>query len=150
MHATAYLKQPGRQATGPIVVVYGDERALKLSVLQALVETVLQGDDAGLTRFAARELDFRTLADELRTVSMWGDKRLVVVDDADDWLSANRGALEKYVEKPAQKSVLVLDVNSFPKNTRLYKAVEKLGLAVQCSRLQGRELVRYLVDTAND
>ncbi len=52
---------------------------------------------------------------ELKTVSMFGDQRIVLIEDADDFVSANRPALEKYATSPAKGSLLILDVKSFPK-----------------------------------
>jgi DNA polymerase-3 subunit delta len=81
---------------------------------------------------------------------MWGDRRLVVVDDADDFVTKYRSNLEKLVEKPAKKSVLVLDVTTWPKSTRLYKQVAARGLDVECSELKGPQLLKWLQETARD
>src|SRR5262249_11216119 len=47
--------------------------------------------------------------------------RLVVVENADPFVSQFRTQLEKYVAAPAATGVLVLDVKSWPANTRLAK-----------------------------
>jgi DNA polymerase-3 subunit delta len=79
---------------------------------------------------------------------MWGDRRLVIVDNADKFVTQFRDGLEKYLTHPARKSVLVLDVKTWPKTTRLAKAVVKIGLEVECSSLSGAELLRWLSETA--
>ena len=81
---------------------------------------------------------------------MWGDRRLVLVDDADDFVSKHRAALEKYLQQPAKKSILVLDVKSWPKNTRLAKAVAKIGLDIECKALSGRELSNWLTEVCEE
>src|SRR6185437_15678781 len=81
---------------------------------------------------------------------MWGDRRLVIVDDADDFVSDHRSHLEKYVDKPVRKSVLVLDVKTFPKTTRLSKQLATKGLEVECSELKGIALSKWLQDTAQE
>jgi len=43
--------------------------------------------------------------------------------------------------------VLVLDVKTWSKTTRLAKAVAKTGLAIDCSELSGGELVRWLSES---
>ncbi len=65
-----------------------------------------------------------------------GGERLVVIDQADDFVSRYRAELERYAEHPKTSSVLVLDVASWPSNTRLYKALAGKGLVdrVQVSR----------------
>jgi len=106
-----------------------------------------EGQDVGTTRFEGKDTELKTVCDELWTVSMWGNRRLVVVDDADEFVSQNRSGLEKYLEKPAKKSVLVLTVKSWPKNTRLAKVVAKIGLALECAELKGSALSRWLSET---
>lgn len=151
MHATEFLKDPAAPNVGPIVVTYGAERFLRQQAIQAVVHRVLSdGDDEGSTptRFDGRNVDIATVLDELRTVSMWGDRRLVLVEEAKDFVSDNRGALEKYLEKPAKKSVLLLDVDSWPKNTRLYKSVAAVGLDLDCGPLSVGDAVKWVTEQA--
>lgn len=150
MHATDYLKNPAKHADAPVVVLIGDERFLQRSVLDELKQQVLAGDELGLTEFDGKDVKLKSVMDELRTVSMWGDKRLVVVDRADDFVTEHRPKLETYVNEPARKSVLVLVVKKFPKTTRLYKAADKAGLVVQCEPLKSGALVTWLSGQAKD
>ena len=111
------------------------------------------GDDEehlGLTRFTGDQADLKTVCDELRTISMWGSRRLVVIDDADRFVSQNREGLEKYLQKPAKNSVLVLDVKTWPRTTRLAKAIPKIGLELECAPLSGNDLVRWIAETAKN
>jgi DNA polymerase-3 subunit delta len=150
MHATEFLKNPSKHAPGPVVVLYGPQRHLKQSAFAAVATEVLgTDDDLALVRFDGKTADWKSVSDELLTVSMWGDRRLVAIDDADDFVTKNRPVLEKYLEKPAKKSVLVLTVKSFPSNTRLAKAVAKTGLPMECAELSGIALERWLGDTAS-
>jgi DNA polymerase-3 subunit delta len=149
MHATAFVRSPPPEI-GAIAVLVGEEQFLKRAALEALCRLVLGEDDErlGLTRFAGDDVDLMTVCDELRTISMWGDKRLVIVDDADRFVSQNREGLEKYLQKPAKNSLLALDVKTWPKTTRLAKAVPKIGLEIECSPLSGSDLVRWISETA--
>src|SRR5580698_3608766 len=116
MHATAFLKS-SEQNVGVIAVLFGEEQYLKRAVFERLCQLVLGEDPEhlGLTRFAGDQADLKTVCDELRTISMWGSSRLVILDDADRFVSQNREGLEKYLQKPAKNSVLVLDVKAWPK-----------------------------------
>jgi DNA polymerase-3 subunit delta len=137
MHAVEFLKAV-EAAIPPVVVLTGTQRHFKQQALARLRTQVIADDDTSLSRFPGRDTDLQTVTDELRTVSMWGDRRLVLVDDADDFVSKHRAALEKYVEAPAKKSVLVLDVGTWVKTTRLAKQVAAKGLEIACSELRGR------------
>lgn len=152
MHATAFLKAPKDHPLGAIVVLSGGERSLKVDSLAALMPLVCGegSDDSTATKFDSKDLEWKTVRDELLTVSMFGDRRVVLVESADDFVSENRTALEKYLEKPSKKSLLVLDVGSFPKTTKLFKAVDKLGLLIECIELQGADLTRWIQATVKE
>ncbi|MDA0832183.1 MAG: DNA polymerase III subunit delta [Planctomycetota bacterium] len=148
MHTTQFLRKPEAVAVAPMIALFGDDRYLKQQGLEQLGRLLL-GDDAefNLVKFPGASTELRNVLDELRMVSMWGDRRLIVIDDADDFVSANRAALEKYLDKPAAKSVLVLDVKRWPGNTRLAKQVEAKGLSLECTPLQGNTLTKWIAET---
>ncbi len=151
MHATAFLSRTGAQQIPPLVVLHGGEAHLKESSRRALCRLVLGTDDErdiGLTRFSGRDVEWKNVRDELLTVSMFGDRRLVVVDEADEFVTAHRAALEDYADKPARHAVLVLDVKTWRKTTRLAKRVDAAGLELDCSELAGAQLQRWLVEHA--
>ncbi|HEX4132860.1 MAG TPA: DNA polymerase III subunit delta [Pirellulales bacterium] len=136
-------------ATVPAVcVAFGDEPFFRRLVIARLQELVLGGDE-----FARSVLDAdaepRDVFDELSTGSLFGGgPRLVIVEDADDFVSKHRTALEDYLRRPKHHGVLVLDVRSWPSNTKLYKAVAADGLATDCSAPQQAALTKWLVGRA--
>ena len=151
MHATEFLKNPAGQAIDNVVVLFGDERFLRQSCLQAVQKQVLGGEDdeeISLTRFEGKDAELKSVLDELSTISMWGDRRLVMVESADDFVTKYRVGLEKFLTKPLKKSVLLLTVKKWQKTTRLYKLVEKIGLNLSCEPLKDREIPAWLIETA--
>jgi DNA polymerase-3 subunit delta len=88
--------------------------------------------------------------DELATVSMFGDRRLVIVENADPFVTTYRSQLENYCDKPSKRSVLVLDIGSWKKNTRLAKRVDDMGLEIECSELSGARLTGWLTALASE
>ena len=103
LHAVEYLAQPEKYPARPVSVVFGDDAFLRRQSLLKLREAVLGGgeDDFSLTVFNGREVQLRDVLDELATVAMFGGKRLVVVEEAEDFISAHRAALEDYVARPS-------------------------------------------------
>ncbi len=149
MHAAMFLRSRSEKAIPPVVVIHGPERHLKQKVRRRLIRQVLGDDeDAAATVFESRELDFARLNDELRTASMWGERRLVIVEAADTFISQHRKSLEAYAEHPSRAGVLVLDVASWPKNTRLARRVAAEGLEIECRPLTGPALSRWMSETA--
>lgn len=148
MHATDFLDRADAPAPTGVVVLFGEESQLKQEVIHSLVQSVLQGDELGLARFVGKDVELKTVFDELRTVSMFSAGRMVVVDDADEFVSKYRSQIEDYVDRPSKGSLLVLDVKSFPSNTRLAKKVAAVGLALECKPLSGAKLNAWLIARA--
>lgn len=146
MHATEFLDARTEQKTVPIIAVFGKERFLKFESVRKAIAAVLGSDsDAlGLIRLPG-DTDFKTVMDSLLTVSMWSPTQLVLVEDGDDFVSENREKLEKYLERPAKKSVLMLDLKSFAASTRLAKKAAEIGLVVDCSELKGPAIVSWML-----
>ncbi|QDT96212.1 DNA polymerase III subunit delta [Gimesia aquarii] len=153
LHVTEFLLNPTQHEFGPVIILFGDDRYMKQEAIKA-IEPIVLGDeeDTSLTRFEGKrlqnELPPSALFDELKTVSMWGDKRLVIIDEAEKYVSAFRSKLEKYLESPSKSSILVLDVKSWSKSTRLAKLVAKIGLDLECKELKGGPLAKWISDTA--
>src|SRR5579863_1056406 len=147
MLATDFLESPGGHKTGPIAVVYGKERFLKLAAIKEVARAVLgpESDDLSLTRLTGPETDLTTVIDSLLTVSMWNPRQVVLVEDADEFVCKFREGLEAYLDRPAKKSVLLLDVKSWPNNTRLAKKVVAIGLPLDCNELKGAALVGWII-----
>jgi DNA polymerase-3 subunit delta len=79
------------------------------------------------------EFDPRDVFDEAATVPMFaGATRAAVVRNADQFVSAHRARLETLADAPrrAGRGLVILEVKSFPSTTRLAKAVDRHGLAI--------------------
>ncbi len=149
MHAVEFLKNPTAAKFGPIVVAYGADVWLRHEALREACHALLGDDpDSAPTRLPGKGTDLRTVTDALRQTSMWAPLQVVVVEDADDFVSEYRGPLEKYLDRPAKKGVLVLDVKSWTATTRLAKKTVELGLSLECSPLSAAALPRWLADQA--
>lgn len=109
----------------PVYVLHGDEDFLKRQVLQSLRGRLFQSQDEeiGYCSYAGDKATFSAIVDELKTLPFLCSRRLVVVDNADPFITQYRAALEKYVTQPATAGILVLDVRSWTSTTRLAKLV---------------------------
>jgi len=150
--ATTFLASPDKYPAGPVCAIVGDEAFLKREVLAALRLLVLGGDqeEFSLTTFSGRnDVPLRDVLDALATVSLFGSgRRIVIVEEADDFVSENRAELEAYVAKPQRNGVLVLDASTWPATTRLAKAVAASGLTIECKSLNEPQTKRWLAERA--
>jgi DNA polymerase-3 subunit delta len=126
MDSLIFLERAGGLTARPVYALHGDEEFLKRQVLLALRKLVLESDDQafGLSSYAGDKAVFATVRDELETLPFLSPRRLVVVENADPFVSRFRPELEKYVGSPSAQGVLVLDVKTLASNTRLAKLLE--------------------------
>ncbi|HEY8505813.1 MAG TPA: DNA polymerase III subunit delta [Gemmataceae bacterium] len=124
MDALDFLKKARKGKPQPVYVVTGDEDFLKRQVLAALQPLILEEADPSfaLSLYPGDKADFSAVRNELDTLPFLSPRRMVVIEQADPFVTKNRAALEKYVQSPAA-GVLVLDVKSWPANTKLAKLV---------------------------
>lgn len=150
MDSLAFLDKADRHKVRPVYVLFGDEDFLKRQVLAALQALVLgpPGESFGLSSHAGDKAVFAAVHDELQTLPFLSPRRLVVVENADPFVTRHRAALEKYVADPAPNGVLVLDVKSWPANTRLAKLVDA-SATLACKAPTGQRLPEWCARRAS-
>ncbi len=127
MDCMTFLERQGKLKPRPAYVVHGDEPFLKTLARRAIRRIVLgEGDDGfALATHAGDKATWAAVIDDLRTLPMLSPRKLVVVEDADPFVTRERARLEKLfaerVEDDSPAGVLVLDVKSWPGNTKLAK-----------------------------
>jgi len=145
--ALKFLTAPGDFSTGAVCAVAGDDAFLRHEVRLALGHLLDGGDQEGLgvKTCEGKSVELRDVLDSLCERSLFGsERRVVVVEEADPFVKQYRDKLEDYVAKPARDAVLILEVKTWPGNTRLAKAVAKTGLTISCQvPQQGRELTEF-------
>lgn len=92
------------------------------------------------------KVELAEVLDELRSFAMFSSAKVVVVRDADEFISRFRAELEKHVAKPtsAPSSTLVLRVRSLPANQKVAKLIAQHGQVHDCN--PPRDLARWIID----
>lgn len=116
--------------------------------LQQLIEPSQRA--TGLSVAYANEVSVADVLDELRTVPFLTPKRIVVVKNADDFVSKNRPLLEKYFDNPCPTGILVLAVSSWPSQTKLAKKLPEVGKLIEVKEPKRSELPARLLQYASD
>jgi DNA polymerase-3 subunit delta len=126
MDALTFLEKSAKTKPLPLYVLHGDEDFLKRQVLQALRTLVLGpgSDEMGLAVHAGDKAGFAAIFDELQTAPFFSPRRLVVVENAEPFISRHRELLEKAIGQLPGTATLVLEAKSWPSNTRLAKLVD--------------------------
>lgn len=131
-------------ASRPVYAIVGSDRFLRAAALEELLKTLSkEADDLGPIRVSG-EGDLADVLDEVRTPSLLGGKRVVVVEDADDFISTHRKALERYVAEPSLDGCLIFLCDSMPKTTNLHKLIAKHGEIRECEPLKGQAFTAWM------
>jgi DNA polymerase-3 subunit delta len=118
--AFTFLSQP-RTSAQPVYVLAGPERFLKQECLRRICQMVLGGQDRELamTVYEGSQASLAEVRSDLAMVPIWSPRRLVLVRDADAFVSTHRAALEEDIRRPSPHGTLVLEVQSWRSDTRL-------------------------------
>jgi DNA polymerase-3 subunit delta len=81
------------------------------------------------------ELSLPALLDELRAMSLFAPRKMVVVRQADRFVRDNDAGLAGYLGAPAPHAFLVLDVEALLARSKLAAAVKKGGVLLDCRKL---------------
>ena len=106
MDALAFLDKVGKATRLPIYVLSGDEDFLKRACRNAIVAKVVGDGDPefAISSYTGDKLDLSTVRNELETLPFFAPCRVVIVDQADPFVTANRESLERYIAKAAKRA----------------------------------------------
>ena len=130
VHVFDFLEQDSTTIQGGVCALFGGERFLKQLAMQAIAA---DGNDYSVTRLDGANAQFAEVMDELATQSLFGGDgpKTVLIDDADSFVKQHRDRMEEVVEAK-YRNLLVLVVDSWAANTRLYKLIDKHGFQIRC------------------
>jgi DNA polymerase-3 subunit delta len=136
MDSLTFLERITTAKPQALYVLHGDEAFLKRQVQQA-IRTLVLGSKENAFAVAVHAGDKATWAavtEDLHTLPFLSPRRLVIVENADPFVSAERPKLEKLFRELAGRSnptgVLVFDVQSWTSTTNLAKATPENSLIV--------------------
>jgi len=133
-----------------IYVIAGKEPSRVNAQCQELVDRLLEPEArmTGLLSVDGAQASIAEIFDELRTMPFLTTQRVVVIRSAEEFISKNRPALEKYFENPSTTGILILTVGKWLKSTKLAKKLPKAGKLIDLLPPKRGELGRYLIDHA--
>lgn len=129
----------------PVVVTFGDDAFLRLQTIHHLLQ-LAKIDVENAKKFDGESCLWRDVHDELSTVSLFDpdERRVAIVRSGDDLVKSARPQMEKWFAKPVTQSLLLLEVTSFPANTKLYKIAAESGWCIDCSAPKGKAVETWI------
>src|ERR1700722_15562290 len=145
MNALDWLREPGEQPIRAVYAVHGDDSYLIRESIGAVGRVVLPDGDreTGTSRFSGPATTLATVLDEVCTLPFFSRRRLVIVEEADTFVTKYRKDLEAYVTSPSDSGSLLLQVKQWTAPTIFAQLVEKSGLAINASAPREADLVKW-------
>ena len=117
MDALKFVESSPKVPPKGMIAIYGEEIFLRQQSLSKVRQLVVGENEFGVKRFSGLNSSLADILDELNTPPLFGSCRLIVLEEADDFVTRQRQALESYLDHPSQWGVLVLLLKKFPYNT---------------------------------
>jgi len=151
MNALEWLSAADKPLMRPVYAVYGDDSYLIRESIRAIAVALFTDDEereSGISRFPGPTSSLANVLDEVSTLPFFSRRRLVIVEDADPFVSKYRRELEAFVAHPSDSGTLVLQVKQWTATTKLAVLVEDAGASINCASPRERELVSWLTQLA--
>jgi DNA polymerase III delta subunit len=129
-----------------IYALVGTDSFLQLQFLAEIVSKAGHGTQR--IDLDGERAELAEVLDECRCFAMFGGTKVVVVQNADAFITQYREQLEDYAAKPSDSAILVLRVESLPANQRIYKAIAKTGAIAKCD--PPKDLSKWIIDRAKN
>lgn len=131
-----------------ILALYGSEYALNREAMGRLRAAMEQEHDRiDVINFDGKSCQAADVLDELRSFGLMQQYKIVVIDEADPFVSANRHLLERYAQSPVDHATLVFQCSRWYKG-KLDKLIEKVGVLIKCDPLKSPQVRTRLVQLA--
>lgn len=134
----------------PVFVLSGADRRRLVDQQHYITDMLVGEDDPQLmvSSYEGDKAEYPEVIDELMTMPFLTQYRLVIINDADKFITAHREKLEAYLDNPSETGVLLMTVQSFPGNTRLAKKAAQIGWVEKFEELKPYELPGFVQDYA--
>ncbi|MFL5582553.1 MAG: DNA polymerase III subunit delta [Gemmatimonadaceae bacterium] len=131
----------------PAYYVFGDEELLKDDAVKALVDGAVDPAtrDFNLDVRRGAELDAEGLLSLVGTPPMMAERRAVVVRDVGALKKDVRGALERYLARPAPETVLVLVA---PAGAKPDRVLQERATSIEFEALRGDRVPKWIAHFA--
>ena len=132
----------------PVYYLYGEDDFLKEAALRDLLTAAVDPAtrDFNLDLRRGAELDGETLGVLLGTMPMMAERRLVVVRDVAALKKEARGVLDRYLERPASDTVVVLVA---PAGAKVDRGLADRATALEYPMLTGDRVPKWIAHHAS-
>ena len=134
-----------------IYIIAGKETLVNAECDKLLGELIEpQQRTMGLFKAEGSEVSASDVLDEVRTAPFLTERRVVLVKNADKFVSENRELLERYFDNPCPTGVLILTASNWDARTKLAKKLPEVGRLISTVQPKAPQIPYRLIQYAGD
>lgn len=127
----------------PIYLLYGEEDYLVRNYKEQLVHSITGGDEMNFSSYQGDGIDLNELMDTANTLPFFADYRLILLEDTKLFKKAND--LSDLLKDVPDSTVFVFVEKEVDKRNKLYKYVNKTGVAAQMDAMNESDTKAFIV-----
>ncbi|QDU33666.1 DNA polymerase III subunit delta [Poriferisphaera corsica] len=132
-------------ASTRILVLHGPDEMQKREHLTTLRNALAkQHGEVETFNFDSRTATLADVFDELRAYSLMMTYKIVIVEDADQFVKSHRDALERYADAPVDHATLILRANTWHRGN-LDKKITPIGAIIKCEPATQAQAIQWAV-----
>ena len=136
-----------------IYLLYGTDKGVINNEIDKILKDINSND---ITRYSMDAIDIDTIITDVSTISMFGDKRVVIVDNAYIFMANknidNINILEEYIKNTNINNYLIFITYNDKVDTRkkIYKLIKDKGKILECKKGDNNYLIDYVKNYLNE
>jgi len=149
--ANAIISEIQKKIFQPVYLLHGEEPYYIDLIEKAILENAVDESARDFDQVVAygKDIDVTRIVGEARGFPLMGQRRLVIIREAQDVLKENTGnltLLENYCEKPSASTVLVFcyKYKKFDSRKKLFKTIGKNGVTFYSEKVKDYNLVSWI------
>lgn len=128
-----------------VYLLYGSENYLKQQYKQKLKNALVQPDETmNYSRYEGKDIPLPAVIDAAETMPFFAQRRLILLEDS-GFFKNSCEQLAEYLPQMPESTVMVFSESEVDKRGKMYKAVRKLGRAVEFSEQKEAVLTRWIL-----
>lgn len=126
-----------------VYLLYGEEEYLKKMYRDALKNALLENsDEMNYSYFEGKDADILKIQEIASTLPFFSDYRVIVIEDSGFFKSASR--LADYLPEMPGSTVIIFVEKETDKRNKLYKYVNKEGIAIETGQMDTASIKRFI------
>lgn len=129
----------------PAYLLFGEEAYLIKQYRDKLKNAVLNGGDGmNVNKFEGKGVSVPQIIDMAETLPFFAEKRIILLENTELFKTGGE-QLAEYMANPSDSTCFICVESNVDKRSKLYKALTKIGEAVEFNRLDDATLKRWVL-----